>query len=1056
MRFALVVRASSVASTWRFAAAALLSFGLTFGSTWPASAAAAAPPSSMPAPSTVVATGTIEGRVFNPRSGTTVENARVSIESASLVTFTDADGNFRLTQVPAGPVSLRIFFTGFAPQIDTVVVAPGQSVQRDITLAAGKPDVTSKTDDKVVQLAEFVVGESREMDASAIAINEQRFAPNQKNVVSTDEFGAVAEGNVAEFIRYQPGITVDLSGGDARTVSIDGAPADNTPVTLAGINLPSPGNANTIRAVEVGFFNLNNIARIEVSLSPTPDSPGSALAGSINMVPRSSFERTKPVFNGSAYFMMRDDAIELDKIPALYRDPRRVIHPGFDLSWIVPVNQRFGFSIATGASTQYSHQVGHTNVWRGSSAVTNGTAFPHTTPGRPYLSAYTLTDAPKESSRDSLGVTLDFKLSRTDRIALSYQYSSFDGWTAARSIQFNPTQIVAGTFTPFFAQGVNGAGNIVATSGNGRVRENRTYMPTLNWRHDGPVWRAEAGVGRAYGTNAYRDTDQGQLLSVVSRRAGVTIGFDQATDTRPGIITVVDNTTRAPVDPFRLDSYSLTTVTSNPRRGSDVNFTSFAHLRRDFLWRVPVTVKTGLDFHQTTRDNRAGAYTWTYAGSNTPGSAAPFLDATISRRVGPYGFPRLQFADYKGTLDYFRANPAQFTFDENANYRAGVNASKYAVEAISAAYLRGDAALLNRRLLLVGGVRVEQTNIDAEGPLTDLSLNVRRDASGRPLLDAAGRPIAITTNALETSKLTLLDRQARVSREYLRFFPSLNASYNLRENLIARAAVSTSIGAPNLDQYAGGVTLPNTDNLPSPTNRITVNNAGIKPWTATSLKLRLEYYFTGVGQISAGVFRRDYTNFFGTTVFASTPEFLALYGLDPNEYGPYEVSTQYNLPDSVRTEGYDISYKQALTFLPPWARGVQVFGNWSVRKTKATNLGALGFNDIPHSGSWGVSLTRPRFNVRLNVSLRAAQRLGAVTGASIEPETYNYTPARNTVDVLGEYTVWKRFAVFANLRNLGDVPNEGSTVGPSTPTHARLRLRERYGSLWTFGVKGTF
>jgi hypothetical protein len=204
------------------------------------------------------------------------------------------------------------------------------------------------------------------------------------------------------------------------------------------------------------------------------------------------------------------------------------------------------------------------------------------------------------------------------------------------------------------------------------------------------------------------------------------------------------------------------------------------------------------------------------------------------------------------------------------------------------------------------------------------------------------------------------------------------------------------------------------------------------------------------------VFRRNYTNFFGTTVFASTPEFLALYGLDPNEYGPYEVSTQYNLPDSVRTEGYDISYKQALTFLPPWARGIQVFGNWSVRKTKATNLGALGFNDIPHSGSWGVSLTRPRFNVRLNVSLRAAQRLGAVTGASIEPETYNYTPARNTVDVLGEYTVWKRFAVFANLRNLGDVPNEGSTVGPSTPTHARLRLRERYGSLWTFGVKGTF
>ena len=51
---------------------------------------------------------------------------------------------------------------------------------------------------------------------------------------------------------------------------------------------------------------------------------------------------------------------------------------------------------------------------------------------------------------------------------------------------------------------------------------------------------------------------------------------------------------------------------------------------------------------------------------------------------------------------------------------------------------------------------------------------------------------------------------------------------------------------------------------------------------------------------------------------------------------------------------------------------------------------------------------------------------------------------------------WKRLAVFANLRNIGDVPNEDAAEGPSTPGLAKLRLRERYGSLWTFGVKGTF
>ena len=38
-------------------------------------------------------------------------------------------------------------------------------------------------------------------------------------------------------------------------------------------------------------------------------------------------------------------------------------------------------------------------------------------PGRPYLSAFQVNDAPKESDRDSLGVTLDFRLSARDRIA---------------------------------------------------------------------------------------------------------------------------------------------------------------------------------------------------------------------------------------------------------------------------------------------------------------------------------------------------------------------------------------------------------------------------------------------------------------------------------------------------------------------------------------------------------------------------------------------------------------------------------------------------------------
>jgi hypothetical protein len=62
-------------------------------------------------------------------------------------------------------------------------------------------------------------------------------------------------------------------------------------------------------------------------------------------------------------------------------------------------------------------------------------------------------------------------------------------------------------------------------------------------------------------------------------------------------------------------------------------------------------------------------------------------------------------------------------------------------------------------------------------------------------------------------------------------------------------------------------------------------------------------------------------------VRAATPEFLASYGLDPNACGRYGVSTQCNIPGTVRFEGVSFSYRQSLTFLPHWARGFEVFAN---------------------------------------------------------------------------------------------------------------------------------
>ncbi len=60
------------------------------------------------------------------------------------------------------------------------------------------------------------------------------------------------------------------------------------------------------------------------------------------------------------------------------------------------------------------------------------------------------------------------------------------------------------------------------------------------------------------------------------------------------------------------------------------------------------------------------------------------------------------------------------------------------------------------------------------------------------------------------------------------------------------------------------------------------------------------------------------------------------------------------------------------------------------------------------------------------------------------------------MDLLGEYNLTRRFALFANLRNVGDAPLDSKTAGPNTPAYARFTSRSQLGALWTFGLKGTF
>src|SRR5688500_8075984 len=163
-------------------------------------------------------TGSISGRVQNVATGQYLNNARVSVKGSNNAVFTDKDGTYRLVNVPSGLVTLEVFFTDLDLATVQISVPAGGVAMQDVNLTS----VTryGQQGDGTIKLDAFIVAQDKETDAQANATNEQRFAPNIKNVMSTDSLGDVLGGSVGEFMKFLPGVTVGSDLADISGVSI--------------------------------------------------------------------------------------------------------------------------------------------------------------------------------------------------------------------------------------------------------------------------------------------------------------------------------------------------------------------------------------------------------------------------------------------------------------------------------------------------------------------------------------------------------------------------------------------------------------------------------------------------------------------------------------------------------------------------------------------------------------------------------------------------------------------------------------------------------------------
>ncbi len=1009
--------------------------------------------------------GSISGRVKNIATGQYLNNARVSIQGTDFLTFTDESGSYRLAGVPSGAIVMEVFYTGLDEQKVALNVPAGQRVEQNVDLTnVARYGATAD----VIKLGSYVVASSRETDIEAIAINEQRFAPNIKNVISTETLGDPLGGSMGDFLRFLPGVAAAYGALETEGVLIRGFPSSMSVVSSDGIQLAG-ANASGERDFSPSRVGVNSISRVEVTKVPLPSTAADTMSGSINLVSKSAFERSAAEFRYRVGISSNQQRFSFDKTPAPSNKKTLKWYPDLGFDYTLPISKNLGLVI-TGLQSTTSFE---TDTWytdyRASGTGTNAT------PANPYLWRNRNVEVSRSYERDSISAKVDWRPSTHGVISFGTMVTYYDQLNYNSS--FSPTvgnvgtpSIGGGTVLSYTPEQVNGAtGRGSVTQGFSHSKNSGlSQSANLRYRFDDGMWKILSAISRSNSKAWRRDVDRGFFNAVgVGLAVPVRVNYTGISGGQIGDFQVFNNANQ-PVDVFDINNYVVSTASGVPRTTVRSTITSAdLDLRRQMNWLpFPAAVQVGgMHRIRTNDDVRWDGRAYNYNGVNGSRSAAPYLSDVYfgERKLGSFeDKPYVPWVSPHKVWEAFEANPALFSQTLAQQRTTAINNvlnSKYIEEAVSALYIQGEARWFNNRLSAVTGVRFERTTSEGVGPLQDPDAVFVRNANGSFARTPAGarirKPEAGAAGSLDEIPLIYQARASRAERSYHGYYPSLHLNFHATERLLVRVAYAKTYGRPNFSHIIPNTTINQDDDLDSEPEetrgRITFSNIGLKPWSADNYDLSVEYYTDQGGVLSGGVFLKDVTDFFGVYVKDATAEDLQLLGLD-EQYLGWRVTTRFN-SGSARVRGAEINFRHSLSPLGSWGKQVIVFANATKLKLDGHDLADFtGF--LPESVNWGFTIAVNRATLITKWNYRGEQK--AVSFPDMGPDAFRFPQPRMQLDVSLDFRLTKRMSLFANVRNVMNEIQKEDAYGPNTPEHAREFYHGRFGRPFTLGVKGSF
>lgn len=1029
-----------------------------------------------PAGATAHASAAISGRVQNAAIGRYLNNARVAVKGTDIVTFTDEFGEYRLTHVPSGPVVLEVFYTGLDPQQIALQTSAGQTVERDVNLTSV---ARYGQNNDPVKLGAFVVSTSKETEGEALATNEQRFAPNLKNVVATDTFGDVQEGNVGEFIKFLPGVSVIYGDAEAQTVSLRGFTPNLSGITVDGAQTSNADYHGTSRAPMFGQTSINNISRVEISKVPTPASAADSLGGSINLISKSAFERTRAELRYRFYLSANSLRVKIED-PHTFDETTYKILPNFDFDYTLPVSRNFGIVVTGMTSNFYNEQRLRQSSWVGAGT---GTTASTASPSAPFLSNDSIIDAPRYTWRKAVGLNADWRVNSNSVVSLDLAYNDTQAQTANVSrttltgTNGTPTLAVPAGGVPFsygpdFTIGATGRGS-VNLSGNSTNRYERSHIGKLRYRFDNGDWRINSILSRSASLATVRGGSDGWFFSSIAGTfdAPVRVSLTNVAPLGKGDYPTVGRAflnDGQPVDLNNISNYRVTTATISVRDiTDDVSFGEVSIRRRLGFLPFPAALQIGGLERVRKHDASIPASSYTYNGVGGNLSAAPYQYQVYTNQNSGFGARNISFINVGRASRAFKADPRLFSqtlAQVVAAATSQISTSEFIREATSAFYAQTEIQLFSNRLKLLTGLRYEGTKGDGQGPLVDPGAAFVRNANGTFARNPQGQRIrkaeAGAAGSIEELRLTRQERGNHSRGSYDGFYPSLHLTYNVSENFLVRAAYAKTYGRPDYNEIIPNVVINERDlseeqlNDPSVIpGTITLRNTNLRPWSADNYDLSLEYYTTRGGTFTAGVFLKEIQNFFSNEVKLSTASDVDQLGLEPRYVG-YTLTTKINAGDA-RVAGVEFSFRHLLAPVGAWGRHFTVFLN-------ATMLDVRGDRQADFTGyirdsrSWGVTFARKPVTIMAKWNWRGEQQNSALAAATYGTNAYNYTGPRTQLDLNVDYQFGRRMSLFVNARNLFDARNVLLRYGTETPGYAKIFQSADYGAQLSAGIKGSF